>query len=200
MVDTKEIVKNGAAALDDVDAAVAEAALPVRHSALVRTIGALSEIGDQPEMRSLCGALIGVGALTGQRRMLRAGARRLLAHALATAVKSAVQRRVDRTRPRSLGEDRATELRPGLDTDKEESSFPSGHSAGAAATARAFAREYPELKTAAYVGGGLVAVAQIPRCAHYPTDVGAGLAIGIASEAVIHGLFSLVVPEVTEAG
>jgi hypothetical protein len=33
--------------------------------------------------------------------------------------------------------------------------------------------------------GGALALAQIPRCAHYPTDVAAGLAIGLAAEAAV---------------
>jgi hypothetical protein len=33
--------------------------------------------------------------------------------------------------------------------------------------------------------GGVLSLAQIPRCAHYPTDVGAGIGIGIASEAAL---------------
>ena len=73
----------------------------------------------------------------------------------------------------------------GRNTSKEETSFPSGHSAGAAAVARAFARDYPEHAAPAYAAAGALALAQIPRCAHYPTDVGAGLALGLAAEAVV---------------
>ena len=32
---------------------------------------------------------------------------------------------------------------------------------------------------------GVLALVQIPRCAHYPTDVGAGLALGVASEKAV---------------
>ncbi len=46
-------------------------------------------------------------------------------------------------------------------------------------------REYPEHAAPAYAAAAGVALAQIPRCAHYPTDVGAGLAIGAAAEAVV---------------
>jgi membrane-associated phospholipid phosphatase len=122
-------------------------------------------------------------------RLARAGLRMLVAHELATAVKNFVKRRVDRTRPRSLSEGEAPEIRAGSNRAKEATSFPSGHSAGAAATARAYAREFPEHRAVAHAGAGLVALAQIPRCAHYPSDVGVGLAIGVVSEAALAWLF-----------
>jgi membrane-associated phospholipid phosphatase len=105
----------------------------------------------------------------------------LAAHQLATSAKNFVKQRVDRTRPRSRSDEDDHKIKPGTDQSKEETSFPSGHSAGAAAVAHAFARDYPEYAAAAYGAGGLIALAQIPRCAHYPTDVGAGIAIGLAS-------------------
>jgi undecaprenyl-diphosphatase len=190
MVDAPEQLKEGAAALQAADAAVAEATLPIRRNKAVRLIGTLSELGDQPQVRTLSAGLIGAGLLVGDPRLARAGARMLAAHELATAVKNFVKHRVDRTRPRSLRPGEAPEIRRGNNHEKEETSFPSGHSAGAAAAARAFQRDYPEHRGAAYLGAGLIALAQIPRCAHYPTDVGAGIAIGVASEAVSNWLLA----------
>jgi undecaprenyl-diphosphatase len=190
MVGVTDKLKDGAAALRETDAKVAEAVLPVRYEPAVRVLAFLSDIGDQPQMRTLSGGLIGAGLLVRDGRLARAGLRMLLAHELATAAKNFVKRRVDRTRPRSLGDGEAPHIRRGRNEHKEETSFPSGHSAGAAAVARAFVREYPEHRIAAYAGAGSVALAQIPRCAHYPTDVGAGLAIGGASEAVVNGVLS----------
>lgn len=184
MVDTIEKLENGAAALVEADAAIAEAVLPIQSAPGVKLLGTLSEIADQPQMRVLSAGLIGIGAATGNSRLARAGLRMLVAHEAATALKLIVKINVDRTRPRSLGQGEAPHLRKGESSDKEESSFPSGHSAGATATARAFGREYPEFRAAASAGAGLIALAQIPRCAHYPTDVGVGVAIGLAAEAV----------------
>jgi hypothetical protein len=53
MVQAVEKLKNGAAALEEADQAVAEAVLPLRHRPAVKLLGALSEVGDQPQMRTL---------------------------------------------------------------------------------------------------------------------------------------------------
>ena len=149
-------------------------------------LGRFASLGDQPPLRTLCAAVIAAGLAGGDRRLARTGVRMLVAHTLATLAKDFVKERVDRTRPRSKGgKGKDHKPRPGRHTSKEETSFPSGHSAGAAAVAAAFARDYPEHRGIAAAAGAAIALAQIPRCAHYPTDVGAGLAIGIAAEAVV---------------
>jgi membrane-associated phospholipid phosphatase len=168
------------------DREAAAALLPYEKSLPVRLLEHVADLGDQPQMRILCGAVIAAGLLGGNRRLAGAGLRMLAAHTLATLAKDAVKHRVDRTRPRSLsrpGKD--AKPRPGDSEAKEETSFPSGHSAGAAAVARAFARSYPDHAAPAYAAAAVLALAQIPRCAHYPTDVGAGLAIGVAAEKAV---------------
>jgi membrane-associated phospholipid phosphatase len=168
------------------DEAAAEAALPYRGSPGMEALGRFASLGDQPPLRTLCAAVIAAGVAGGNRRLARAGVRMLVAHTLATLAKDYVKERVDRTRPRSKGGSGKDPVpRPGRHTAKEETSFPSGHSAGAAAVARAFARDYPEYAAPAYAVGAALALAQIPRCAHYPTDVGAGLALGLAAASVV---------------
>jgi hypothetical protein len=168
------------------DEAAAEAARPYEKSLLVRLLEPVADLGDQPPMRVLCGSVIAVGLFAGDRRLVRTGVRMLAAHTLATLAKDFIKRRVDRTRPRSAGKaGKDAKPRPGDNEAKEETSFPSGHSAGAAAVARAFARDYPEHAAPAYAAAAVLALAQIPRCAHYPTDVGAGLAIGVAAEKAV---------------
>lgn len=156
----------------------------------------LADLGDQPQLRMLCGAAVAIG-LAGAAgraewgpRLARAGLRMLAAHQLATMTKNFVKKRVDRARPRSLhlpGKDHR--ITPGTREEKEESSFPSGHAAGATAAARAFAREFPEHKAAAAALGTTLSVVQVPRCAHYPTDIAAGAAIGLAAEALVAALW-----------
>jgi membrane-associated phospholipid phosphatase len=157
----------------------------------MEALGRFASLGDQPPLRILCAAVIAAGLAGGDRRLARAGLRMLAAHTLATLAKDFVKHRVDRTRPRSRGGHGKDPVpKPGRRTAKEETSFPSGHSAGAAAVARAFARDYPDYAAPAYGVAGALALAQIPRCAHYPTDVGAGLAIGAAAELAVTLLIS----------
>lgn len=176
----------------DVDAAAAEAMASFADAPWLEPV---AELGDQPQLRTLCAALIAAGLAAGRHsgygpRLARAGLRMLIAHQLATTAKNFVKERVDRTRPRSRhrrGKDHR--IAPGTASEKEETSFPSGHAAGAAAAARAFAREFPEHRGTAAAAGGALALVQVPRCAHYPTDIAAGVAIGLAAEAAVAALW-----------
>lgn len=186
--------KNGLSAIEEADAATVDAIAPYSGSKPVKLLSLLSEIGDQPPMRALCVALIAAGAIGRSRRLAAAGLHMLAAHHFATRAKDALKLNVDRTRPRSRSGPDGHRLAAGKKKAKEETSFPSGHSAGAIAVARAFARHYPEHEKAALAAAGLVAIVQIPRCAHYPSDVAAGLAIGVASEAAADGVERLIAP------
>jgi membrane-associated phospholipid phosphatase len=184
--------RKAAAALERADSRVAEAMLPHQGTLPVRLLEHVADLGDQPALRILCGSVIAVGLVGGDRRLARTGLRMLAAHTLATLAKDFVKRRIDRTRPRSKAEKgRDHRIALGRHEAKEETSFPSGHSAGAAAVAAAFAREYPEGVVPAAAAAGALALAQIPRCAHYPTDIGAGLAIGLAAELLVNAAFGL---------
>ena len=110
------------------------------------------------------------------------------AELLATALKTAIKRSVDRTRPKVLVEEGRYEMRPGETATAARSTpsrqaIPSGHTA-------AFARDYPEHGVAAYGAAAAVAAIQIPRCKHYPTDLAAGAAIGLLAEAAVTGLIA----------
>lgn len=185
--------KKAVRAILSADEAAAEAALPYQGSPAMEGLGRFASLGDQPPLRTLCAAVIAAGLAGDNRRLARAGVRMLVAHTLATLAKDYIKLRIDRTRPRSKGDRGSDHVpRPGRHSSKEETSFPSGHSAGAAAVARAFAREYPVYSVPANAVGAALALAQIPRCAHYPTDVGAGLLIGLAAEVVVDIGFELV--------
>src|SRR4051812_17829790 len=149
--------------VEKADRRVAEAATPARRATTVRFLGWLSEAADQPQLISICAGTLALGLLTRNARLARAGARMLAAELLATKLKSAVKHRVDRTRPRVVEDGGHYEMRRGSSKDSGENSFPSGHTAGAVTVARAFVREYPEHRMAAYGAAIAVAAIQVPR-------------------------------------
>ena len=176
-------------ALMRADKATHEAMKPYEDSVAVKLLSRASKIGNQPQLYAMSGALLAAGLARRDRRMARAGGRMIASLAAATLAKNFVKHRIDRTRPRSADGNDDHKPKRGRSRAKEETSFPSGHSAGAIAVARAFAREYPQARLPALGGALGLALARIPRCAHYPTDVGAGLAIGLAAEAALAALW-----------
>jgi membrane-associated phospholipid phosphatase len=76
------------------------------------------------------------------------------------------------------------EVRPFGPDEGPWHSFPSGHTAGSVAVARALARTYPAPALPAYAGAATVAAAQVPCGKHFPADVAAGLIVGLIAEAV----------------
>jgi membrane-associated phospholipid phosphatase len=170
--------------LSEAEARVTRAAAPRAGSGIAKVVATVGKAGDQPELRTLSGIVIALGLLRSDRRMLRAGIRMTLAHEVATLAKDLVKVRVDRTRPHSAKSRREQAVKPGNHTAKVKTSFPSGHSAGSIAVARAFGREYPELEAPALAAAALVGGLQVPRLAHYPTDVAAGMVVGAVSEAL----------------
>ena len=144
-------------------------------------------MGDQPPLRILCGAVIAAGAWRGDSRLAGTGLRMLAAHTLATGIKTIVKGQVDRTRPSLLIEDCEYEARPGESDDHDRTSFPSGHTAGVVAVAAVFGQAYPEHRLAAYSAAAFMALVQVPRRAHFVSDVAAGAVIGLVGAAVTDG-------------
>ena len=174
---------NAAEPLFEIDGKARKLFKPYRKSLPIKAIGQIGDVGDQMPLRVICVGVFGLGLLRSDARMMRAGVRMLLSHELATLAKNTVKRRMDRTRPRRAK--KAARPQKGKDTGKEVTSFPSGHSAGSMAVACAFAAEYPEHRGAALGTAGAVGLAQIPTCAHYPSDVAAGMAVGAMANGVI---------------
>lgn len=176
--------------LIDLDDRVRRVFEPYADAPPMRALDLLSKLGDQPELRLIAGSLLVVGTFIGNDRLVRAGSRMLIAHEAATAVKDLIKTNIDRTRPRSADKRSAKKPKKGHHTAKEKTSFPSGHSAGAIAAARAFSREFPEYGPAAIGGAALIAASQVPRCAHYPTDVAAGVLIGLLTEEITNAAWN----------
>jgi membrane-associated phospholipid phosphatase len=180
-----KLLGEAAEPLLQVDRTVRRVFLPYRGTLPVRVLSWLSGLGDQPQLRLLAGGTLAAGILRSDPRMVRAGVRMLLAHEVATYAKDMIKKRIVRLRPRHATSKSEQKPRPGRDRRKEKSSFPSGHTAGAVAVACAFSSEYPEHRRSAVGAAGLVAVARVPGCAHYPTDIAAGAVIGTVAEAAL---------------
>ncbi|WP_420137735.1 phosphatase PAP2 family protein [Sphingomonas sp.] len=169
---------------ENADIAVGDAVAPRQDSLIVRAAGQVSELADQPPLITICAATFAIGLILGKERIARAGGRMLAAELLATQMKSMIKHRIDRTRPHVRADGGRYKAGKGSGTqDSALNSFPSGHTAGAVAVARAFVRDYPDHAAEAYLTAGAVGAIQIPRGSHYPSDVAAGLMVGLAAEA-----------------
>lgn len=171
-------------AVTKADARAVRQAAPPDGSARQKVATVAGKLGDQPELRTLSAMVIAGGLLGANRRLVRAGIRMLLAHELATLGKNLVKEQFDRTRPHSATSHGERTVKRGRRTAKTHTSFPSGHSAGSTAVARAFGRDYPAAEIPALGAAALVSAMQVPRLNHYPTDVAAGMALGLAAEAI----------------
>jgi membrane-associated phospholipid phosphatase len=58
------------------------------------------------------------------------------------------------------------------------------------AVATAFSREYPEYRAPVLLAAAIVAGAQVPRRAHYPSDLAAGAVIGAAAELLANSVWT----------
>lgn len=172
-------------AVEKADIAVAEAAGKVRDAPILKVLGKASEIADQPPLAAISLATVAAGLVLRRPAIALTGLRMLAAHAAATGMKAMVKRSVDRTRPDMLVDEGQYEAGAGTRNEPRYNSFPSGHTAGAVAVAEAIARTFPRGAWPARAWAVGIAALQVPRCAHYPSDVGAGAAIGVAGDRVV---------------
>lgn len=175
------------ASIEAADIAVAHATAAIGERPAARLLGKLGGLGDQPPMRALCSTVIVLGAWRGDRRLVGTGVRMLAAHTMATCIKTLVKNQVDRTRPSLLLEHGEYEAKPGDSDEHDRTSFPSGHTAGVAAVATVFVRAYPQHRRSVLGAATFVALVQIPRRAHFVSDIAAGAVIGLIGAAVVEG-------------
>lgn len=149
---------------------------------LLRHLAKLGELADQPPLATLCLALLAAGIVRGDARMTRAGQRMLLAFAIATFVKSTLKKNVGRTRPKALLDKHLHRAMLGGPKGRAWESFPSGHTAGAVAVARAFTRSYPQFGDAPMAGALTLGALKVLRGDHYPSDILAGFTFGVLAE------------------
>jgi hypothetical protein len=171
--------------LEEADIAVAERLARHRGHPAVRAAGWLSGIGDQPPLFAISGAVLAFGLVAGRPRAAEAGGRMLASCLVATWIKGGLKRVVSRTRPNVLLDHGRYAVEPLGPDEGPWNSFPSGHTAGSVAVARALARSWPHARGPAYAGAAAIAMIQVPRGAHYPIDILAGALVGLAAEATV---------------
>ncbi|MCZ0961407.1 phosphatase PAP2 family protein [Paracoccus benzoatiresistens] len=167
--------------LERMDIEAAKAAARHRHHPLVKTLGEASELADQMPLGTVCGLVIAGGLLGRRPDIARTGVRMMAAHVLANVVKRRIKNRLRRTRPEEMVRNRDYQFEPGETEGRHDTSFPSGHTAGAVAVARVVAADLPDLSVPVTGFAALIAAVQIPRAKHYPIDVAAGAALGLAA-------------------
>ncbi len=153
-----------------------------RDEPAVKLAGTVNEVADQPPLVLLGIGTIVVGTVLRRPTVLRNGIRILASEVLATALKNGLKRSIDRTRPEQAIESGKHRFEPGTSDDHAQTSFPSGHSAGAVAVAGAIAQDLPAAIAPAYAAAAGVAAVQMPRGKHYILDTVAGAAIGFVAQ------------------
>ncbi len=178
-------IKQAAKSLHRKDRKTTHKAAKAKDTPVMRAAAVVAEVGDQPPLILLSSATLAFGLLTRRGRVAQAGARMLASHLLATAVKNVIKRNIERTRPHSVQEGKPYKLKTGDDRSHDYSSFPSGHTAGAVAVARAAARVYPDATPQLAAAATGIGALQIPIGKHYGSDVAVGAIVGLVSEAVV---------------
>lgn len=123
-------------------------------------------------------------AATGGRTQRKAAAAGLLSMVTAQVLSNAMCKQLyERLRP-------PKQMIPHDDVEDRpnSSSFPSGHTAAAVGFTAAVAASSPWWAAAAAVPTAMVALERVHSGAHYPSDIAAGAAIGIAGALLVHHL------------
>ncbi|MFI2415724.1 phosphatase PAP2 family protein [Streptomyces sp. NPDC018947] len=160
--------------LRDTDRVLTKQAASRIPPALARTLSAVEEAAQGTKL--WCGAAAVIAGLGGWRGR-RTAAAGMTALTVAQLVSNGVCKQLaDRPRPPKhwIPHDEV-EDRP------ESSSFPSGHTAAAVAFTAAVAATWPLAGALCTVPAAAVALERVQSGAHYPSDVTAGAAIGLAA-------------------
>ena len=188
-----------AAALVEADRKTTYKLAEKRDAPLVKATGFLAEVADQPQLIATSIGTLVIGLIARRPDLTRGGARMLAAHFAATMAKSAIKHSVDRTRPAPAIEKGRARFEPGDSDDHEETSFPSGHTAGAVAVSRAASRDIDGVAAPSALATIAVAAAQPVNGKHYLSDLVVGAAVGWIAEAMVSAVFDRVFPPVDDA-
>lgn len=167
----------------------------VRKTPAVRTAAKVAKLGDQEPLYAMAALLTGAGVGLGRPELIRAGLRMTAAIGVADALKSLVKKGVARSRPNTVIEEDRYVLNSGAgDHGKAEQSFPSGHVACSLAAGLALSRVEPGIAPAVGLAVTGLSVTRVLEGAHWPSDVAAGLVIGLAADAITAAVFHQLEP------
>lgn len=109
------------------------------------------------------------------------GVEALLALAISQIIVHSLKRLLNRERPYKILEQLNT-----FGIDLSDYSFPSGHTTASFSLATSLALNNPRFSIIVLVLAMLIAISRIYLGVHYPTDVAAGIILGVGSAIVVH--------------
>ncbi len=127
-------------------------------------------------------AIGGIGLWMQSDRWKFAGLYSLLAHGIAALITQFLKHTLSRPRPR-LMDTTQWEIRPTLESGLD--SFPSGHTSGSFSMAMVLAYYFPKWKVLWFGLASFNGMCRVIKGSHFPTDVLAGLLIGIGCSLVL---------------
>ncbi len=124
----------------------------------------------------------GIGLWMQSDRWKFAGLYALLGHGIAALITQIIKHTLSRPRPR-LMDTTEWEIRPTLQSGLD--SFPSGHTSGSFSMAMVLAYYFPKWRVLWFGLASFNAICRVIKGSHYPTDVMAGMLIGIGCSLVL---------------
>ena len=139
-------------------------------------------LGSGAVLAGISGALLAFGLVRKHPLFRQAGFESLIAQAAAGLTTQALKHLIGRPRPR-MTHGGGFQFGPSWDTGLD--SFPSGHTAASFAVAAVLARRFPRAWWLLYGAASFVALSGVMRGSHFPTDVVAGVGLGLVAGYVV---------------